>query len=429
MERLGDTGKGLVARFLSWYAPLFNAYTFVMARHQEREADAAAVEVCSSEGAGRALVRVSVLAHQANEDFWQVLPRRACKEAEPPANILGEFQRTLTGKHPAAGRWMTEALARPNSREDTHPCIRERLQNMGLPPDRFRIPPVPIAPSQAASKALLGAEETSIAEVLNQQWRQSIQQSWTDQYAYGQQQAQRRRGFEDRLDTLSRPELWELVEIIDLIEGPKASRPHLERLLLEDPKDPRACYCLGQLYISLPSEEKSGEALLLRAMELDRDAIIPASALLSDWHARHGREEEARRWDRNAYDRSEVENKAHAERQAIPKAKQLRPHGCSDLELDMLRQTLTGMPIVLRADLASVACEHLPERPYHLLAIHLKMPWYKPVNEEETGKLLQGIAEALNWKGAMTIIQTRGKHAALAKKVGKQKDARIYAAA
>ncbi|MBA3686937.1 MAG: M48 family metalloprotease, partial [Planctomycetes bacterium] len=44
--------------FLRWFAPYFNAYTFVLARLHEYQADAAAARVASAQTAGSALCRI-----------------------------------------------------------------------------------------------------------------------------------------------------------------------------------------------------------------------------------------------------------------------------------------------------------------------------------------------------------------------------------
>src|SRR5690606_34159755 len=114
-------GKGLIGRFIAWYAPFFNAYTFVLARNQEREADQAAVEACSSETAGRALVRTCILAQQADETYWEPLSRRPWRDPKPPTSHLSDLQRSLNHVDPAAERWLRECLARPSTHADTHP--------------------------------------------------------------------------------------------------------------------------------------------------------------------------------------------------------------------------------------------------------------------------------------------------------------------
>ena len=56
--------------FLNWYAPYLNAYSFVLARAQERHADEYAVELAGKETSAVMLARLAVKGRSIGEDFW-----------------------------------------------------------------------------------------------------------------------------------------------------------------------------------------------------------------------------------------------------------------------------------------------------------------------------------------------------------------------
>ena len=74
-------GASLMRRFFDWYAPYFNAMSFALARANEYEADAVAVELTSQRAAASALVGACVRGDVASQEYWQPLLERARKRA------------------------------------------------------------------------------------------------------------------------------------------------------------------------------------------------------------------------------------------------------------------------------------------------------------------------------------------------------------
>ena len=65
----------LFRRFFDWYAPYFNAYSFVLARANEYEADATAARVVGAPEAAQALQRVGLGGTVLARDFWPGVQR------------------------------------------------------------------------------------------------------------------------------------------------------------------------------------------------------------------------------------------------------------------------------------------------------------------------------------------------------------------
>lgn len=424
-DALAEGSQGLMARFLRWYAPYFNAYTFVLARQQEREADAAAVEAANSEAAAAALVRVTVAARRGQERFWSALPRRAYREAQPPGDLLGALQRALIEPHPHQGRWLTEALATSSGHHDTHPCLRERLAAITGSTVPSTIPP-PIPPSRSAAATWLMQCDSEIVEQLNSRWADAITPVWNRYHEMGKAMFERRDELLARVDELDRQERWEVVHLLDDLDGAPATRPHLEWLVEQDGDDLGARFALGRVLLDDEHDADRGAELLLAVIERDADAIVPAASLLAGWHARHGRVDDAKRWELHAARRAELEAKANEERSRLPKPKQLQAHGLPEAGVERLRQVLAAFPTIRWADVASVACTHLPEKPYHIVAVRIKVPFWKSRDAAVESALLQQVVDQLAWPHAITIISDHGKHAKLAKAIRKQPGARVY---
>ena len=76
-HRKGAISELIFGRFFNWYAPYFSAYSFVLARQDEYEADRCAAELTSPKVASEALVRTELAAQYLGETYWRNIYERA----------------------------------------------------------------------------------------------------------------------------------------------------------------------------------------------------------------------------------------------------------------------------------------------------------------------------------------------------------------
>lgn len=126
-------GLGLFVRFSDWYAPYFEAYSFVLARAQEYEADRCAVTVSGKEKTACALINMKLKGKLLIEDFWPAIYARANTESEPPRASFTEMLLSL--RDPIAPEkaqvWFSETLTVRHRYDDTHPALADRLASIG----------------------------------------------------------------------------------------------------------------------------------------------------------------------------------------------------------------------------------------------------------------------------------------------------------
>ena len=275
----------LLGGFLRWYAPRFNAYSFVMARLQEREADQVSAELCSAAAAGAALIRSEVVG-RLHARFWDRLDIVAAREAEPPVDLFSRLDRQLAMAPPEGRRWLGEALKRGNSREDPHPCLRERLDLIGF----VRVGEVPPAPVPGTSAADQWLEQASgFASHADARWREAHADQWRAQHAHGAQMLARR----DELAAhspgdggLTLAERWELASLIHHFDGALAARGPLMVVVALAPDHVPALFRLGADLLT--EDDARGVPLIEAAMFHDPDAIEVCTAVLRDFADRHG---------------------------------------------------------------------------------------------------------------------------------------------
>ena len=103
-------GAAVFRRFLKWYVPFFGAYTFVLARAQEYEADRQAADLVGSREFADALITIVVNSAFLDTSFWPAFYKQADNQPEPPASPFIEMSKALRIRNLASSE---ERLASP----------------------------------------------------------------------------------------------------------------------------------------------------------------------------------------------------------------------------------------------------------------------------------------------------------------------------
>lgn len=418
-ERTG--GWWGVGAFLRWYAPLFNAYSFVLAREQEREADRAAARLCGAAACAGALMRSAVAGRLAG-GFWSTLARRARRDAQPPTDLVDLQSGALAALPPAAARWLGEELARIDNREDPHPCLRNRLELVGAPVPTTALPALP-GGAGGAARAWLGPLDAALGTRMSEDWAQRSGEAWRARHQEGEEMRRRLAELE-RLEAPDRDQRWERVALQRELDGPEAARAALEAFVAANLDHAPGLFHLGSDL--LDDGDERGLELVRRAMTLDADALGAGSILLKEWGDTHGRHDLAAEAERLGEERAALERRAAEERSRLPPPKRLRPHQLDAAALAALTGTLAAHPEIAAADLAGVEVAHLPEKPFHLLVVRVGTAWWKMRSQAADDRLLAALAESVRLPGNCFIINGKGDTAASAKAAARQPGARVY---
>src|SRR5260370_20195668 len=79
---------------------------------------------------------------------------------------------------------------------------------------------------------------------------------------------------------------------------------------------------------------------------------------------------------REAWAAADLIELARAERRWVEVRDQLLPHGLTPDEVQRLRQALEQVPVVKAAYIARKEGHHLPEKPYYIVAVEMRLRWY-----------------------------------------------------
>lgn len=319
-EQWNDWGSRLIARLFRWYAPYFNAYTFVLARQHEYAADRFSAEVVGSSVASQALVRINIAGFVEHERFWPEIDRTAARQPEPIADRSRRWAQLAAASPLELGSeaCLERALKRVTDHHDTHPSLRDRLAAIAGD-DTAPLPP-PSLDHSAATVWLAGSLSRVEAE-LDQTWRQTVAERWQARHSHLAECRQRLSELDGQAE-FAPGERWERIRLMQELDPANELRPEVEALLAEEPEHLSARFLRGRL--RLEAGEPGGAEDIEAVMAADPGATLSGCEIL--W--RHTQESEpaaAETYRRRWQERADYEQRVEQELATLPPKARLAP--------------------------------------------------------------------------------------------------------
>ncbi len=412
-------GKFIFSRFFDWYAPYFWAYSFVLARANEYEADRCSAELTSPRLAADALTSTYVKGDFLSEEFWPRLYRRADKEPQPAAALYADTGVILRGalSEQDADRWLEQAMAVETGSADTHPSLKDRLAALGQEP---RLPEW-VQPS--AAEFFLRDRLASLAEHFSNTWHNSIHARWEERYQHVQTSLARLEELETKRQhgEISAEETYEYAEKAEEFR-PDVDHVVLYRAVLDrDPNHVSAHYALGRLL--LDRDDDAGIAHIEKAMELDESAVAPGCKLVYGYLVAHGREQEAAPYEKRFYVQIEREQRTEAERDSLRLDDTYVSHEAPADTVEALVAQLRRYKRIGKAYLVRKKTE-LSDAPLYVLGIIWRGFW--PHDSDDDAKLTRTLAAEVKFPGEMFFIVLANNNRKFRKVITKVSGALIY---
>ena len=374
MERLDDDqhwGMGLLRRFVNWYAPLFSAESFAVARQQELAADRSAQDVAGASAAAHALVRLEIANAYLGQSFWPAIFRGVNSTSEPPVGVLASMAEGASSQISAdfAQAAVTRALSRSSDVLDTHPSLRDRLDALG---ELDHLPPLPMT-SPAAS--LLGASELALRNQLEERWLTEVAPSWRERY----EETSRARARLAELDQvrsargLSLEERLEYASTLENLGDEAAAVNVLEELHREAPDNGLVRLGLGRLVLGSSPERAVG--LLEDVSHEPGELGWAAASVLANHYASLGDTVTAEQWSSRAHASALELQAARRERGQVRFDETYLAPDLPSEQLEALRTELRARPEVRRAYLLRKEVRHFADQPMYVLAVRVRLGW------------------------------------------------------
>ena len=384
--------------FLNWYAPYLNAYSFVLARAQEREADTYALELAGRDTTALALSRLETKQRGLMEDFWPNFFRGARDQSLTPRDtftqMLSGYEQSID--HTKAQRWFLEALRVPTGYEDTHPALGDRLAAIGFQKegaDVTRLIEAVVKADQinetAASKYLRELPE-DFEPSMNRLWRERVSQAWSERHEEIKKSQKQLEKLNELAKTraLTVDEQWERIVALSQIEDDAVLVPYIRELLEEAPNHVMTNFALGRILLSQGNAD--GIAHLDKAMQDSPDLTAQASETISGFYLEQGNNELAEEFRKRAEECYRKAARIQEQALNFTPSDQLVPH---DLEENRVRELQAQLAKVYGLAAAYFVRKIIDEteQPIYVLAVVAQFTWKEGVS----GKHLEPLFDDL----------------------------------
>ena len=425
-------GSGIFESFFKWYAPYFAAYSYVLARAKEYEADRMAVQLCGKENMASALVKLELRDKSLAEEFWPAFFIRADREAEAPKDPFTQMLSAL--RQPVAPAkaevWFSQALTRKHSYADTHPAIGDRLEAMGFGDVRTNeeLHRFLKADDQCGDEYFLPSVPADFIASKNRLWREGVVQSWRERYEFVVEARKTLATLEEKAksENLTPEDRWERARLLRVTQGAEAALPLLREIVAGEPEHAGANYTLGEAL--LEQGDETGIRHIEAAMEKDVHSIPAGCELIYNFLSSRKRTEEAERYRRCIIDYFAEMELARAERTTISTKDDFKYHDVAPEVIRELRDQLKNYPDLATAHLVQKVVEHFPQEPGYVLGVTTRKSWYNATGNAQDVKLVGQLAENVNFPGFTYIIALEADLKPLRKVFERIQGAEIYRA-
>jgi len=422
-----QAGAGFLLKFFQWYAPYFKAYTFVLARANEYEADRWSAQLTGPEIAAQALCHVQVHSRLLEESFWPETMRLACAQAQPEVGAfhrMGERLKSPMDPH-SAQKWLRQAMAAETSTADTHPCLRDRLQALEYcaPGTGSDLQPPPLALERADT--LLGETLAACIRALEIRWENAVKTQWRQRYLRAEKDRERLRELQghEAGRPLTADEHYERAAVTLEQEGDAAALPLLQRVLALAPGHAQANFLLGRALIE--DDDKAGIDALEKAMAQDPDFVTIGLDLLYRYYRRIGQPDQMRVLEKRYDESQDTLRFARAERDHILINDTFLPHNLSTSQVEDIQKQLTEYAEISRAYLVRKEVSFYPQKPLFVLVVESTLGSFDGSYAEDQN-LISRLAEQLRLPGQTIIFVPSGNMETIGRLIRSQPWTRFY---
>jgi Zn-dependent protease with chaperone function len=370
--------------FFDWYAGYFGAYTFVLLRRHEYEADRLAAAVVGPVTMAQTLVDLDVRDRFVTQRFWPSVWAEADAREAPPSGVYERMAASAREPLPAADAdaWVAAAFRRRTDTDDTHPALRDRVAALVGGTEPGRLPdgtPLRATPSVGAPAAAhyFGRAYRAIAKEMSGIWQAAADASWEHTRLA---RSEARDGIaaltaKAAAEPLDVEERWQLADWTETIHGADAALPMLEALLHDEPEHVSALFSTGRLL--LDRRDERGIALIDQAMDREAGFVVAGCGLVCNFLANEGRLEEANRYRERGSVRVVLLQDAERERTLITPKDTYVPSDLPPETVQEILDQLDRFEHVGRAYLARKVVRHFAdEAPVHVLVVLARHRWY-----------------------------------------------------
>ncbi|HEX5704960.1 MAG TPA: M48 family metalloprotease [Pyrinomonadaceae bacterium] len=396
-------------RFIKWYAPYFDAYSFVLARAQEYEADRYAVETSGKTVTARMLMQLAVKTRALRGDLWEKFYRRAGDQPQAPKNpfalMLTELEQPLAPMK--VDKWLRQSLSVETGYEDTHPALAERLEGIGFTRDAQTRDLMAQAIDlknglvlETAAQRYLREIPKDVTDSYDRLWREQVVDAWKQTHDYLQQARQRLAELDEA--STSRPltinEQWERAKCTANLSDTATALPIAQEVFRQDPNHAGANMAIGGTL--LEQEDPAGVEYLEKAMQLDASLTGDACELLFNFYQAQGRPIEAETCRARAEEFYLRMQQLQDQAGYLTVHDRFEPHDLDDDAIKKLQEQLASV----RGLIAAYLVRKIPEGfdPFYVLGVFAS--WKAGESHNHVDDLIDEVGAKVHFSGPTMVI-------------------------
>jgi hypothetical protein len=242
---------------------------------------------------------------------------------------------------------------------------------------------------------------------LDERWRNSVKQWWDRRHQYANESRQRLALLERKseVEPLSEEEQWDRARFTEEFGSSDAAMVLYVQVLERNPQHVGALWRRGQLLLA--RGDPHGIAQLSAAARIDRKLEQPACAALVGFHRRHGREVEAKEFERRFWELTEQVELARRERTKVRSTDRLIGHGLTPEGAAAFARNLQRIEGVERALLVRKAVKHQPERALFVLGVISDTRWWTWTRLSKEKELVARVSRECGPPGDLLVVSLR----------------------
>lgn len=420
---------GIFRRFFNWYVPVFSAYTLVLMRRHEFEADELAAAIVGPSAMVQTLVDLEVRGEMLSRVFWQGIWEHAKQQSVPPDDVYARLASTTTTELPQeiSAPILEVALRRRTNTSDTHPSLRERLVHL-LGEDRVNKIRPSVSFTGSGTRHYLEPSADAIQRELSEAWKTDAGDSWNKHHAAVAAARDGLASLSTRpTESLSLEERFQLAAWTEEIHGADVAFPLYEAAAATDPASASASFAIGR--ILMYRDDERCLSLIDQAMERDADAIIPGCELAMQYLERHGRLEEVAKYRQRGQDRYELLQEAGQERSQITPNDTFVPTFLPDDSAERLSAQLDSISDIERAYIARKVVKHFAhESPMEVLLVQVAVPAFLYRSASAQTDIAARVSKILQPPSGFELFVVAKAHSELIEAIAKAAGGPFYTA-
>ena len=415
----------LYSKFVNWYFPYFSAYSFVLMRRHEREADQDAARLVGAQQLGEALINTEVKGINLAQNFWRKILEQAQHQTKPPEKVFSQMAmsfREENGFYDVVN--LAKAVAVRTDYRDSHPALGERLKLIGYwNAEKNDLPDLPAPVSRNAAEVYLGETARQFADSFDAAWQSRVEADWRARHKHLAEVQKRLTELESKTETLTADEMYETAMLTAEKFGAKESIEPLRETVEKYPENSNANFSLGA--VLLDDDQEEGIAFLEKAKQREISLKVPADEVVFEYLRRKGRDKEAEIYLEAIEKQYETIDLARRERGGFAPTDEYIQDALPPENLEKVLKTLSYHEEIKAAYLVRKSVRHLPEIPFHVLCLDVKVPRFK-FGGVSSENVLEAVANQVGKFGIDYIVLLEKNYSGLKKDLQRDGMMKIY---